>query len=290
MDKDVHNIEHEKKLIEMLGYNLIGPDNSNRWLVVDENSKNVGFIQYKTIVNKNVKKGLSAIHGYHTEIDSPIIKYNETRKLQIKNDFFSYFSYEFDIKRENGTDHIKISVGDYPSLILWSKEHGFISFSINSDRLSLNYKSKTENFNIEESVTVELLTTNKAYEYCLSYCDIDKDISSADFTSLHISFSTIENYVDNKSRLRIKQRKWKNRKFLSESSSIVDGTIKDAIVSHKMGIDSFNHFRYLINQILPFKEEVIAAMLEKRGLKELEFSIFMSDLDSDVKKLQILKK
>ena len=50
--KEINNVEHEKKLLELLGYNLIGPDKSNRWLVVDENSSQVGFIQYKKLFNK----------------------------------------------------------------------------------------------------------------------------------------------------------------------------------------------------------------------------------------------
>ncbi len=31
-----HDIEHERKLIDALGYNLIGPDNYNKWLITDK--------------------------------------------------------------------------------------------------------------------------------------------------------------------------------------------------------------------------------------------------------------
>lgn len=55
MNEIQHNINYEKKLIEMLGYNLVGPDNSNRWLIRDDNGEQVGFIQYKKIFNMSVK-------------------------------------------------------------------------------------------------------------------------------------------------------------------------------------------------------------------------------------------
>ena len=36
-----HNIEKEKRLIELLGYSLIGPSASNRWLIIDLNQNQV---------------------------------------------------------------------------------------------------------------------------------------------------------------------------------------------------------------------------------------------------------
>ena len=90
------NIESEEKLIKMLGYNLKGPDNSNRWIITDKDHENVGFIQYKKLHKKNSPKGLEAIYGYHTEINSKDIYFSKTRK-ETDTDF----KYEFSIKRED---------------------------------------------------------------------------------------------------------------------------------------------------------------------------------------------
>ena len=51
-----HNLEEEKRLIELLGYSLLGPDGSNRWIILDENQNQVGHIQYKKMYNGNSKK------------------------------------------------------------------------------------------------------------------------------------------------------------------------------------------------------------------------------------------
>ena len=154
MEKVVHDIESEMKLVSMLGYNLIGPDNSNRWLIMDENNNTIGFIQYKKIFNKNTTKGYSKTYGYHMELDSRGMNYKATRKIENESGKIgldSRFSYGLDITRENGDiDHLDIHVGDYPELTLWSKEYGFMKFKIDCEGLYLNFKSKTENFNTEE--------------------------------------------------------------------------------------------------------------------------------------------
>ena len=64
MSKIQHNLEYEKRLIELLGYSLVGPNSSNRFFIVDENQNEVGYIQYKKLYSGNLKKGYSKIFGY----------------------------------------------------------------------------------------------------------------------------------------------------------------------------------------------------------------------------------
>ena len=59
-----HNLEKEIRLVELLGYNIVGPDGSNRWLIVDEEQNKVGYIQYKKLYNGNPKKGYTTVFGY----------------------------------------------------------------------------------------------------------------------------------------------------------------------------------------------------------------------------------
>ena len=98
-----YDFETEKKLIELFGYNLLEPDNSNRMLIVDKDDNQVGFIQYKKLFKKNIKKNLPATYGYNFVIDSPTISCNIYRKNidKIEESSDNNFTYEFQIKREN---------------------------------------------------------------------------------------------------------------------------------------------------------------------------------------------
>lgn len=291
MEKVTHNIEHEMKLISMLGFDLIGPDNSNRWLILDEEGNQVGFIQYKKLNNANAKKGLVKTYGYQTEIENKDFSYKATRKITNENEKSglvsrddSRFSYEFDIKRENGTiDHVKIGAGDYPELSLWSQDYGNMNFTAGCKGLYLDFKSKTENFNIEEIVVYEISREQEEYAYQLRYSDKQQelnDVSAFGVTDLQITgISTIYQPLG---EMELIERTWENGKLIPRSESIVEGTVKEMVVNHEMGIAAFNHFRYLINQILPFKQEVISTILENYFYKE-KISLFVPEFGKENK-------
>jgi len=270
-----HNIESEKNLINLLGYSIIESDNINQVLIIDENQNKVGYIKYKRV---NKKKNLPDVYGYQMFIDSDKFFYKSTRNLNNRNQRLFYdtsFLYEFKLKKENGIlEDIVIDMGINPSLILWSKEHGFMDFKIENNQMYLNFKSNLENFLIEETIIVKLLESEKIYEYCLSYSSKNDD--SKDKKMINISFKTLKN-----NQLEIVEKKF--NKILKEKTSIVDGTIKEAIINHEIGIDSFSYFRYLINKEIPFKEEIIFKLLESSGLKDTEFSLFIPDLNENQK-------
>lgn len=176
------NIESEEKLIKMLGYNLIGPDNSNRWIITDKDHENVGFIQYKKLHKKNSSKGLEAIYGYHTEINSKDIYFSKTGK-ETDTDF----KYEFSIKREDEClDSIELNLSENPKLTLWSEDYGYIGFYVDNYRLYLDFSSQTEKFYLEENILVGLSSSNK---------------TSSKTNTLSIEFKEIINCVDGKNRL-----------------------------------------------------------------------------------------
>ncbi len=289
MEKVTYDIESEIKLVAMLGYNLIGPNNSNRWLIVDENNNQVGFIQYKKLFNENVKKGYSKTYGYHTEIDSKDISYKATRKIENESrkiGFDSKFRYELDIRRGNGNiDHIDINVGDYPNLTLWSKEYGFMNFKVDYEGLYLNYKSKTENFNIEETLVYKtdgekVSKRPKEYSYQLRYCDKCIELNDENLKGIKICeiTGTSTPYQQNYNEMKLVENTWINGKLIINKENIVVGNVEEMAVKHGMGIDAFKHFRFLINQILPFKQEVISVMLENSLCKREELSLFIPEL------------
>lgn len=177
------NIESEEKLIKMLGYNLIGPDNSNRWIITDKDHENVGFIQYKKLHKKNSSKGLEAIYDYHTEINSKDIYFSKTRK-ETDTDF----KYEFSIKREDEClDSIELNLSENPKLTLCSEDYGYIGFYVDNYRLYLDFSSQTEKFYLEENILVGLSSSNK---------------TSSKTNTLSIEFKEIINCVDGKIDLK----------------------------------------------------------------------------------------
>lgn len=287
MEKVIHNIKSEIKLISMLGCTLNGPDNSNHWLILDENNNQVGFIQYKKLFKKNNKKGRPAIYGYHTEINTSDIIYNSTRKVGNENDITNIdnrFNYKLDIKRkDDNIDQLEINVGKCPGLTLWSEEYGFINFKLDNDGLHLDFKSKTENFNVEETIVYQIHNRQfsnlpNEYAYQLCYCDksIEIDNDNSKGIKSHQIVGTSKPYQQDSNEIKVVETTWVDDKLRKKRESFVKGTIEEMIVKHKMGIDSFNHFRFLINQILPFKEEIISSMLDYYNKEEL--ALFIPEL------------
>ena len=284
-----HNIENEKRLIELLGYSLIGPDGSNRWLIIDENQNKVGYIQYKKLYNGNVKKGYNKIFGYETLIDSRSIEWNFQRKINDKNG-----NYKFYIKRDNQEpDYVEMNIGEYHSLKIWSKDNGFISFYIDYRGLYLNYKSKTDKFNIEEVLKYKNIDDeyhNKEYLYQIRYNKKDHKLSGSNSKiTVQREISGTQNFYD-KNQLKISTRTWVGRKLRTNRDRVVEGTIEEMATKHQMGIDCFSHFRFLINQIIPFNEDVISVIINDDRIKESNLSIFFPDYEKEISETPIQKK
>jgi len=297
-----HDIEHEKKLIEMLGFDLIGPDKFNHWDIF-KNGNKVGYIQYKKLFKKNKKLGYPAVYGYDIEIDSPEVSHyfiRRTTNKEGKKIISNNFSYELNIKRKNGNiDKLVMSAGKYPYLELWNKDYGHMCFRLDFEGLYLNYRSKTNNFNVEETLVFKTEEENiynhaKEYAYVISYCDKSIDVfddNRKGIKTREISgISTVDDQDSN--LLRVSEKSWINHKIRINRENIVTGTVEDMIIKHKVGIETFNHFRYLINKILPFKEEVISSLLKESGGNKNVTSLFVPDLklEEDIKGNQKIKK
>ena len=280
-----HNIEKEEKFIELFGYSLVGPNGSNRWFIFDENNNQVGFIQYKKTYNGNSKKGLAKEYGYHTFIDSSKIKYDNTRTIDNKKDKTldsSNFNYSFYIKRkDDDLDYVEMRIGDSPSLNVWSKEHGFIDFRVDYNGLFLDFKSKTNSFNIQELLVYRNFDIesyrDKEYVYQIRSCKKEVDLSgdnSKGVTSREIS-GTQRYDFDN--RLKVARRTWVNSRLRFERENTVDGTVEEMAIKHEMGIDCFKHFRFLINKIIPFKDDVVSLLVSPDCAKKANLSLFLPD-------------
>lgn len=296
MDAIQHNLEKEKRLIELLGYSLVGPDASNRWLIVDENQNQVGYIQYKKLHNGNSKKEYSKIFGYHTFINSSNIVCKFLRQLNDKDGKIidsTDCSYSFDIKRDNQeTDHVEMNIRDFPSLTVWSEKYGFIDFKVDYQGLYLNLKSKTDKFNIEEVLIYRNIDDeyhdNKKYVYQIRYCK--KDLELSDYNLKGRTTREISGTQYNENQLRIAEKTWVGGNLRTNRESVVEGTIEEMATKHQIGIDCFSHFRFLINQIIPFNEDVISVIVNDDKVKQNNLSIFFPDYEKEISETPVQKK
>ena len=221
-----HNIEKEEKLIKLLGYRLVGPSVANRWLIIDKNQNQVGFIKYNKF-------------SYHTFIDSNNIFWDYTRSINDKNG-----NYEFDIKRDNQVnDRVEINMGEYPSLTIFSKEYGFMYFNVDyKNELYLIYNSKTDKFNFEEVLIYRNADSNSSYNsrylYQLSSCKKNRELScdSSKGVVTRVISGIQDSHCDNK--LKVEENTWVFGSLRTHKENDYYGTVHEMVVKHQYGKDS----------------------------------------------------
>ncbi len=262
-------IESEVRFLNLFGYKVIGPDDSNRYLVVDQNGMDIGFIQKKKLHHKNTKKNLPAVFGYCTQIKSDKIEYQNVRREDNLNN-----TYEFTLQNEN-KDQVCICLGK--SLTIWSKEYGYMNFTMKESTMSINYDRKTDRAHVEETIYIESSNRKKAYEYCISTCDKNKRMKNAkDRTTYNTSFSHDSNQAEN--TISIHELHWKENTITKDQSAVVSGTIEEVIEKHQAGHNAIQYFRATVNKLLPFQNEVLIMLLEGINLKK-EFALLLSGDD-----------
>lgn len=273
----MHNIDYEMKLLDLLGYNLIGPNNSNRWIITDKDNNQVGYIQYKKVYKGNKKKEYQKEFAYIMFIDSKEIVFNNTRK--VSNDGNNY-SYMFDIKRENSiNDHVELDIIDINNmhLCIWSKEYGFSSLKIDYDGLYVYFKSKTDNFNIEEVVSYSNTNDYLAnYFYQIKYCKKNRKLSD----NRYVTTREIGGYSNGVNRLNIFERVWNSKYLIKDNNFDTNGSIEEMINMHEMGILAFSHYRYLLNKILPFDKDIIDEVITSEIVDNNDLSLFINKDDN----------
>lgn len=81
----------------------------------------------------------------------------------------------------------------------------------------------------------------------------------------------------------------KGEKPKIEEKYVVEGAMEEAIQKLDMAIDTFRHFRYLINQILPFKQEVMISLLKEVGPLHQNFDSLISNfnLEENPQKIKV---
>ena len=129
-----------------------------------------------------------------------------------------------------------------------------------------------------QDIDDETYQDNKEYVYQLRYCK--KGIELSVDSSKGITTREISGFQECRDqRLTVESKTWYYGHLRNSRKSVVEGTIDEMVIKHKMGIDSFNHFRHLVNQIIPFKKEVISSIVSYEVVKRNHLSLFIPDYD-----------
>ena len=293
----VHELKKEIKIIEFFGYNLVGPNKSNQWTILDGAKKKVGYIQYRRLHNKDKENGQGKIFGYHTMINSNDFFCEFYRELtdaagNIISDID--FKYEFVIKRSDGkVDYAEINM-DFPqSLLIWSNNFGNINFN-NRDGLYINFKTETESYNVAEILfykNSDDKSTSK-YTYQISYCkkplELTYDNPNGRTTRQLVGTADFSQREQN--QLSLMTRTWVNAKIKSEKRTLVSGNVEEMARMHQTGIERFNYFRKFVNQVVPINSDVIYTLMSKELIIKDNLGLFFPELKKQKGSQKILKK
>ena len=271
-------MESELKFLNLFGFRIVELQgyNNTRWNILDENDNVVGTIQKKKIHNKNKHKGTHAVFGYVTNIDNGFISCKKLTKInnnEGKGTYDNPYYYEFTVKRGEDTDTINLDLDETPSITIWSKEYGYMSFSLSYDKLFTNFKSKTENFNTEEVIVYEWDNRDKEsygdykreYTYQLAYCDKSIPLTDSDSkgrTTREISAKYSPHY-QRQNQIELQEITWINGKLRTNRKNTYDGTVEEVVERQQMGIEAMSHFRHILNSILPVKQDIMSVMLAR---------------------------
>ena len=129
----------------------------------------------------------------------------------------------------------------------------------------------------------------KEYIYQLKYCKKGiefSDVRPIGRTTQEVRGYYLPNYHD-ENQIRVSDSTWFNGNLIESTSNVVEGTIEELVLKHQMGIDCFNHFRFLINKIIPTQKDIISSMIDEDMINKTNLSLFMPiDDKEEIKKLR----
>ncbi len=271
------NIDFEKKFIDLMGFTIVMVS-SNRWNVFDENGY-VGYIEFRKLRENDES------YGFHTEIENSKIKFINDRLINTDNILDQ--NYAFLVKDEFGNvSSVDMALDGLVRINIWNEKNGFITFNLNKSTLYFSYRSSLDNFNIEETIKIQVSDKDKWFGYTLNYTDNNHDIYYGDgfVKTKTIDFKSDE-YMD-PGLLKVEMRSIENSEIVNEDITYVNATLADAIAKQEIAIISFNYLRELLKNILPFKEDIISYLVSIVGVERKEL---LTILDNTIARKRTLK-
>lgn len=274
-----NEFKHELKLLNLLGLSLNESEIANKWLVVNNTGKPVGYLKRKR--NKGNSGDKKEFFGFTYELflKNGVMTYHNFRNsMEEKNEY----KYVFDRVNGNFSERVFLDFGEEPKIFIQRENDDFM-FLLKKNRLYLNFKSKTVNYKMEEILNIFLDKSfikeedyDRTYDYSLSFCPLDEDLEdSPERTTfvLYAKYRPTLYYNDEKKSLKIIDEKWVNGEKVSGTESLVRGKISDVISLHEDGINSFMQFKILFNSMFPYCDDAMELLLEEYNFEEEEFRL-----------------
>ena len=276
-----HDLSFEKRFLDLLGYEYV-VDTPNRWIILDDNKKEVGYIEAKENNGDNSHNKIGN-YIYHTVIDSDTIYYDHVTDdnflyhFTIKNLGYSYFRFDdnfwwgFPVLSIRGIDdNNNIEVIKY------------------SSGIGMEYSYHVNGYIVRESIFFEnKKTDDKDYQYSVHYYQEDKSYSdsvgfsiSAGKSKYSDQISSLKTIFPKKPKFNKEQDivvgKGKIKLFMQTIKRVFNNdskkktwfpmfesyptkaqTIEEFAVEHGRGLELFQQTHRLINEILPLKKDIL---------------------------------
>ncbi len=332
---DKYDLSYEKRLLDLLGYEYI-EDTPGKWKVLDDNKKNVGYIEaYIDTDKEDTPYTKRDEYVYHMVIDSDTIHYDNKRELDEQIYFFDIKKdgkIEYDVFMQLGDKHLLgcddefITIYNKDSLDNFNKrkcirilknfdscEYGIVNEHING--IGIDYCYPINGYTVEEDMWFrnkdfdEDSNLTKYYEYRLLYHpeeDSDEregyELSSTLMIDRQDELFTYKRIFEKQSVMLRKERELNgedengNKKtklhlfkekrkhyFPPEVSYPTESkTPEEFALEHKRGIEIFKHGVDVVNQLLPFKKDIISEYF-KDYIDEYNLGIFFDNEKKKVK-------
>lgn len=275
-----HDLSYEKVLLDLFGYSLSDKDGSNRWIIYDENNKEVGYIQYKKLFNKNLKKGFIKSFGYCTHIDSSKFYFDNERKLTGKygEKVDAGNLYWFDIKREDYNTMVEFSLDRENNIgLIWFNDakHGIYNFKISPSGLKVSFDTKDNNLTVRESIIYhnadddELLNE---FDYEITtYEDVNCKNASTD------KYVYVTNFNDNENMIRVTESSYVEDFLASQNKYILEESLEEFVKKYSLVFDSFDRFRKQIKELIPINKDIISYIVNEEVMNSEKLGIFFNN-------------
>lgn len=285
-----HNIEKEKRIIELLGYYLEGPDSFNYWTIWNNDRKETkyGYIRYKKLHGANKKEGTSKAFGYYMNIKSPNVNLSHAREEN--SNASSTYKLEITNETRADVDYVHLTLGSHPSIIIRSAKYGYIDFHIDCNGLHLLLSSITDNYKVEEVLHFQNINDptkrfKKRYSYYIGYCKKEHELSDTNSkwrTSREIKGEQIE-----ADQLKVNIQTWVHGHQRLNEDYYVLGTVEEMARRQQMGIDTLNCFRCILNKIFLGQEDVLSKIVNEEMIETMGLSVLFDGYEEPQKRAKL---
>lgn len=266
-------IKYEKILTNLLGLSIVEKENNDYFEILDEDNNLVGYIKKIRVFNKD--KTTPIAFKFHTEIKTETVNFINSRLNDTNDNKTDIFIYNIDIIEKNQaiSKVIKVNLGKKPSLLIIDQNDDTMRFQVEYDKLYFNCQKQLMNKKYE-NVVVEIKNYNDGveYNYSSTITDQRKQLQNqGDKKSyrLFIKQNPIFRY-----ELTVKEQKKESGKIIKSIDFNEKGLDEKQIINRDV-IETFDSFKFLIEDFLPFDIYGIKSILENTEYKYLSIPFIL---------------